>query len=159
MSNLLIREGRTAEILLVEDNSGDAKLASMAFKDAKIDNHLVIARTGEEALDILKGEGEHAGAFTSVGKLPDIILLDHNLPKMSGRDVLESIKADPRLMHIPVIILSGSQDEHDIAKSYNLHATAYIIKPLDLEKFRDVVSTIEQFFFFLAVLPDADFAA
>ena len=159
MSNLLIREGRTAEILLIEDNSGDAKLASMAFKDAKIDNHLVIARTGEQAMAILSGEAEHAETFSGPGKLPDIILLDLNLPKMSGREVLETVKADPRLMHIPVIILSSSLDEQDIAKSYNLHATAYIIKPLDLEKFRDVVSTIEQFFFFLAVLPDADFAA
>ncbi len=149
-SNLLIREGRTAEIMLVEDNRGDVLLAGMAFRDAKLGNHLTVASTGEEALAILADETK---------RLPDIILLDLTLPKMNGREVLAAIKTDARLMHIPVIILSASQDEQDIAKSYNLHATAYIIKPLDLDKFKDVVATIEQFFFFLAVLPDTDFAA
>lgn len=154
MSNLLIREGRPAEILLVEDNRGDALLASMAFKAGKIENNFVVAQTGEDAMAMLRHEGIYAEQ-----RLPDIILLDLNLPKMSGRDVLLQVKDDPKLKHIPVIILSSSSAEQDIAKSYNLHASAYIVKPLDLEKFRDVVSTIEQFFFLLAVLPDADFAA
>jgi len=149
-STLLIREGRTAEILLVEDNRGDAQLASMAFHDARIENHLTIAATGEEALDLLRD---------ATRQPPDIVLLDLNLPKISGRDVLAAIKEDARLMHIPVIVLSASENEQDIARSYDLHATAYIVKPLTLEKFRDVVSTIEQFFFFLAVLPDATYAS
>lgn len=148
-SNLLIREGRTAEILLVEDNRGDAQLASMAFREAKIENHLTVAATGEEALELLRDPTRRA---------PDLVLLDLNLPKLSGRDVLVAIKEDARLMHIPVIVLSASENEQDIARSYDLHATAYIVKPLTLDKFRDVVSTIEQFFFFLAVLPDATYA-
>lgn len=148
-STLLIREGRTAEILLIEDNRGDAQMASMAFRDARVENHLTIAATGEEAMDILRDRTQ---------RLPDIILLDLNLPQMSGRDVLAAIKADERLTHVPVIVLSASSNEQDIARSYDLHATAYIVKPLTLEKFRDVVSTIEQFFFFLAVLPDASYA-
>jgi CheY-like chemotaxis protein len=149
-SNLLIREGRTAEILLVEDNRGDAQLASMAFREARIENHLTIAATGEEALELLR---------EPTRRPPDLVLLDLNLPKLSGRDVLVAIKEDTRLMHIPVIVLSASENEQDIARSYDLHATAYIVKPLTLEKFRDVVSTIEQFFFFLAVLPDATYAS
>jgi len=149
-SNLLIREGRTAEILLVEDNRGDAQLASMAFRDARIENHLTVAATGEEALELLRDPTRRP---------PDLVLLDLNLPKLSGRDVLAAIKDDARLMHIPVIVLSASENEQDIARSYDLHATAYIVKPLTLEKFRDVVSTIEQFFFFLAVLPDATYAS
>jgi CheY-like chemotaxis protein len=149
-SNLLIREGRTAEILLVEDNRGDAQLASMAFREARIENHLTIAATGEEALELLR---------EPTRRPPDLVLLDLNLPKLSGRDVLVAIKEDRRLMHIPVIVLSASENEQDIARSYDLHATAYIVKPLTLAKFRDVVSTIEQFFFFLAVLPDATYAS
>lgn len=151
---LLIREGRAAEILLVEDNRGDAMLAARAFKDAAIANNLRHALTGEAAMAMLRGEGEHAGQ-----RLPDIILLDLNLPKMDGKTVLSQIKADDRLRHIPVIVLSSSVAEQDIAKSYNLHASAYVIKPLDLDTFRKVVATIEQFFFFLVVLPDPDIAA
>ncbi len=155
MSNtFLIREGRTAEILLVEDNRGDAMLAARAFKEAQIANNLRHASTGEQAMAMLRGEGEYAGQ-----RLPDIILLDLNLPKMDGRTVLSEIKADDRLRHIPVLVLSSSVAEQDIAKSYNLHASAYVVKPLDLDTFRQVVSTIEQFFFFLVVLPDPDFAA
>ncbi len=148
-TTMLIREGRTAEILLVEDNRGDAQLASMAFREARIENHLTVAVTGEDAMELLRDPSRRP---------PDLVLLDLNLPKMSGREVLVAIKEDPRLMHIPVIMLSASENEQDIARSYELHATAYIIKPLTLEKFRDVVSTIEQFFFFLAVLPDATYA-
>lgn len=148
-STMLIREGRTAEILLVEDNRGDAQLALMAFREARVENHLTVAATGEEAMDLLRDRTR---------QLPDIILLDLNLPRMSGREVLTAIKQDPRLMHLPVIVMSASENEQDISGSYQLHATAYVVKPLTLEKFRDVVSTIEQFFFFLAVLPDASYA-
>ena len=150
MANLLIREGRPAEILLVEDNRGDVLLASRAFRDGHIENHLNVATTGEEALSILRREGEYADR-----RLPDIILLDLSLPKMSGRDLLETIKADERLRQIPVVVLSSSNAEQDIARSYDLHASAYVVKPIDLDKFRDVVATIEQFFFLLAVLPDS----
>jgi CheY-like chemotaxis protein len=148
MANLLIREGRPAEILLVEDNRGDVLLASRAFRDGQIENHLNIATTAEEALQVLRREGEYADR-----RLPDIILLDLSLPKMSGRDLLEIIKADERLRQIPVVVLSSSSAEQDIARSYDLHASAYVVKPIDLDKFRDVVTTIEQFFFLLAVLP------
>lgn len=148
MSNLLIREGRPAEILLVEDNRSDAMLASRAFADAQIENRFNIAHSAEDALAVLRGEGPHAGR-----RLPDIILLDLNLPKMDGRQFLEIVKADGKLRHIPVIVLSGSNAEQDVAKSYDLHASAFVVKPMDLNKFREVVTTIEQFFFLLAVLP------
>ena len=149
MANLLIREGRPAEILLVEDNRGDVLLASRAFRDAQIENHLNVANTAEDALAMLRRQGEHA-----LPRLPDIILLDLTLPKMSGRDFLEIVKADERLRQIPVIVLSSSSAEQDIVRSYDLQASAYVVKPIDLDKFRDVVTTIEQFFFLLAVLPD-----
>ena len=149
MANLLIREGRPAEILLVEDNRGDVLLASRAFRDGQIENHLNIATTAEEALQVLRREGDYADR-----RLPDIILLDLSLPRMNGRDLLEIIKADERLRQIPVVVLSSSNAEQDIARSYDLHASAYVVKPIDLDKFRDVVTTIEQFFFLLAVLPD-----
>ena len=154
MANLLIREGRPAEILLVEDNRGDVILASRAFRDAQIENHLNVANTAEDALAMLKRQGEHAHL-----RLPDIILLDLTLPKMSGRDLLEIIKADERLRQIPVIVLSSSNAEQDIVRSYDLQASAYVVKPIDIDKFRDVVTTIEQFFFLLAVLPDTSGAA
>ena len=150
MANLLIREGRPAEILLVEDNRGDVLLASRAFRDGQIENHLNIATTAEEALQVLRRQGEYADR-----RLPDIILLDLSLPRMSGRDLLEIIKADEGLRQIPVVVLSSSNADQDIARSYDLHASAYVVKPIDLDKFRDVVATIEQFFFLLAVLPDS----
>ena len=149
MANLLIREGRPAEILLVEDNRGDVLLASRAFRDGQIENRLNVASSAEEALRMLRREGEHAER-----RLPDIILLDLSLPGISGRDLLEILKADEGLRQIPVVVLSSSNAEQDIARSYDLHASAYVVKPIDLDKFRDVVATIEQFFFLLAVLPD-----
>lgn len=154
MSNLLIREGRPAEILLVEDNRGDVLLASRAFRDAQIENHLTVAGTAEQALEILRGEGDHAGRT-----LPDMILLDLNLPRMSGHDFLAIVKADERFRSIPVIILSSSDAETDIKGSYGQHANAYIVKPMDLEKFKTVVASIEQFFFMLVLLPGHDAVA
>jgi CheY-like chemotaxis protein len=151
MANLLIREGRAAEIMLVEDNRGDALLAARAFRQAEIDNNLTVAETGEKAVAMLGREGEYAAM-----RLPDLILLDLNLPMMSGKDVLVAIKSDDALRHIPVIILSSSSAPPDISGSYGLHANAYIVKPLNLENFSDVVHSIEQFFFMLAVLPAAD---
>ena len=148
MANLLIREGRPAEIMLIEDNRGDALLASRAFKDAEIENNLTVASTGEMAMAMLRREGDYAAQ-----RQPDIILLDLNLPKMSGQQVLNAIKADDRLKSIPVIVLSASVAEVDVARSYGTHASAYVVKPIDLNKFRQVVTTIEQFFFLVAVLP------
>ena len=148
MANLLIREGRPAEIMLIEDNRGDALLASRAFEEAEIENNLTIAPTGEIALAMLRREGEYAQQ-----RQPDIILLDLNLPKLSGQQVLDAVKSDDRLKAIPVIVLSGSVAEADVARSYSTHASAYVVKPINLEKFRKVVTTIEQFFFLVAVLP------
>ena len=151
MSNLLIREGRPAEILLVEDNRGDVLLASRAFRDAQIENRLTVVGTAEQALEILRGEGDYAGR-----SLPDMILLDLNLPRMSGHDFLAIVKADERFRSIPVIILSSSDAEMDIKDSYGQHANAYIVKPVDLAKFKAVVASIEQFFFMLVLLPGHD---
>lgn len=151
MANLLIREGRSAEIMLVEDNRGDAMLASRAFKNAQIENRVTIAQTAEKALHMLRLEGEYSDL-----PRPDIILLDLNLPMMSGKDLLAILKADEDLRNIPVIVLSSSAAEVDVAESYGLHASAYVVKPLSLERFAEVVSRIEQFFFMLAVLPGAD---
>ncbi len=147
MGNLLIREGRAAEIMLVEDNRGDVLLASRAFKEAQFENRLTVADTAEKALAMLR-------ATLAEGiRLPDIILQDLNLPGMSGSELLAIIKDDSALRHIPVIILSSSAAETDVNGSYDRHANAYIVKPVDLEKFRDVIASIEQFFFILAVLP------
>ena len=148
MSNLLIRHGRPAEIMLIEDNRGDAMMASRVFEVAEIENNLTVADSGEVALAMLRREGEYAAQ-----RPPDIILLDLNLPSMNGRDVLAAIKSDDRFKHIPVIVMSSSGNEADIATSYDLHASAYIVKPMDLKKFRNVVTTIEQFFFMVVVLP------
>ncbi|MDV6332791.1 response regulator [Asticcacaulis sp. 201] len=151
MKNLLIREGRAAEIMLVEDNRGDALLASRAFKQAEIDNNVTVAETGEKALTMLRREGQYATM-----RLPDLILLDLNLPMMSGHEVLAAIKGDEALRHIPVIIMSSSSAETDIAGGYANHASAYVVKPISLDSFTEVVRNIEQFFFMLAVLPSSE---
>jgi chemotaxis family two-component system response regulator Rcp1 len=132
--------GVPIEILLVEDNPGDVRLTREALKDAKVHNTLHVAMDGVEALAFLRKQGKHAGA-----PLPDLILLDLNLPKKNGREVLEDIKNDDALRHIPVVILTTSQAERDIAESYRLHANAYVTKPVDLEQFLTVVKSIEQF--------------
>ena len=123
--------GRPIEILLVEDNPGDVRLTKEALKDAKVINNLHVAGDGIEALDFLKRQGKYPGAIR-----PDLILLDLNLPRKDGREVLGEIKADPGLRQIPVVILTTSKAEEDILKTYDLHANCYITKPVDLEKFR-----------------------
>ncbi len=128
------------EILLVEDNPGDVRLTKEALKDAKVRNTLHVAMDGVEALAFLR----HQGKYAAVPR-PDLILLDLNLPKKNGREVLEEIKQDDGLRHIPVVILTTSQAERDIAESYRLHANAYVTKPVDLEQFLTVVKSIEQF--------------
>ena len=148
MDKKLIGEGRPAEILLVDDNRGDALLAAHAFKGANVEANLTVASTGEMALAMLAQEGDYRGK-----RLPDLIMLDLGLPKMSGVDVLSRIKSDMRSRHIPVIVMSNSGAGSNILKSYQLHANAYVIKPVDLPKFREAISMIEQFFFLLACVP------
>jgi chemotaxis family two-component system response regulator Rcp1 len=132
--------GVPIEILLVEDNPGDVRLTKEALKDAKVRNTLHVAMDGVEALAFLRKQGKYAAV-----PRPDLILLDLNLPKKNGREVLEDIKNDDALRHIPVVILTTSQAERDIAESYRLHANAYVTKPVDLEQFLTVVKSIEQF--------------
>jgi CheY-like chemotaxis protein len=136
------------EILLVEDNPGDVRLTSEALRDAKVRNHLTVAPDGVEALAMLRREGRHAAV-----PRPDLILLDLNLPKKSGREVLEEVKQDDALKGIPVVILTTSQAERDIVESYRLHANAYVTKPVDLEQFLKVIRTIEQFWLEIVKLP------
>lgn len=139
---------RPIEILLVEDNLADVRLMEEALKDGKIDNNLSIARDGAEAMDFLHREGKYNGA-----PIPDIILLDLNLPKMDGRQVLKEIKNDEKLRSIPVVILTISKAEEDILKSYKLYANCYITKPVDLDQFFRVANSIEDFWLTIVKLP------
>ena len=139
---------RPIEILLVEDNPGDVRLTKEALKDARVINNLHVADDGIEALDFLNRQGKHLNAVR-----PDLILLDLNLPKKDGREVLGEIKADPDLRQIPVVILTTSKAEEDILKTYDLHANCYITKPVDLEKFIEVISAIEDFWLSIVKLP------
>jgi CheY-like chemotaxis protein len=137
-----------AQILLVEDSPGDVRLTREALRDAKICNELHVVRDGESALAYLRGEGEHAGA-----PRPDIVLLDLNLPRKDGREVLEEMKADDELRRIPVIVLTTSVAEGDVLRSYDLHVNAYVTKPLDLDGFVAVVRSIESFWLSIVRLP------
>ena len=128
------------EILLVEDNPGDVRLTMEALKDAKVRNTLHVAMDGVEALAFLRKQGKYAAV-----PRPDLILLDLNLPKKNGREVLEEIKKEDGLSHIPIVILTTSQAERDVVESYRLHANAYVTKPVDLEQFLKVVGSIEEF--------------
>jgi chemotaxis family two-component system response regulator Rcp1 len=139
------------EILLVEDNPGDARLCEEALKESKILNNLHIAKDGQEALDFLfKTNG-----FESVSR-PDLIILDLNLPKINGKDVLKKIKEDSSTKKIPVVILTSSKAEEDIVKTYELHANSYITKPLDFEQFVEIVKEINQFWLGIVKLPPKD---
>lgn len=136
------------EILLVEDNPGDIRLIVEVLKEGKITNHLNVVEDGEEALAYLRREGSYQHAI-----MPDIILLDLNLPKINGTEVLAEIKNDPLLRRIPVIILTTSEAEQDILKAYDLHANCYITKPVNLEQFLTVVRSIESFWLTIVKLP------
>ena len=138
------------EILLVEDNPGDVRLTREALKEGKVYNNLHWAKDGVEALEFLQRQGKHAKA-----PRPDIILLDLNLPKMDGREVLAVIKNDADLKHIPVVVLTTSEAEEDVLKSYELHANCYVTKPVDLEKFIHVVQSIDRFWLSVVTLPPA----
>ncbi len=139
---------KLAEILLVEDNEGDVILTKEAFADAKFRNNLHIARDGEEALDYLFKRAGFSDAVT-----PDIILLDLNLPKVHGKDVLSEIKADPNLKRIPVIVLTSSEADNDVLESYDLNANCYVVKPVDAVKFMDVIQQVESFWIDIVYLP------
>lgn len=139
---------KLAEILLVEDNEGDIELTKEAFEEAKFRNNLHIAMDGDQALDYLFQRNGYEDKTT-----PDIILLDLNLPKTDGREVLETIKADPSLKRIPVIVLTSSQADKDIIESYDLHANCYIVKPVNAIKFMDVVQHVENFWVDIVCLP------
>lgn len=138
----------TIEILLVEDNLGDARLTLEAFKEGKVLNNLTVVNDGVKALAYLRRQGAYADAVA-----PDLILLDLNLPKMDGRAVLAEIKADERLMTIPVVVLTTSTSQDDIARAYGSHANCYITKPVDLDQFLRVVQSIESFWLSLVKLP------
>ncbi|AFJ37047.1 MULTISPECIES: response regulator [Mycobacterium] len=143
-------EGRAIDILLVEDDPGDELITREAFEHNKLKNRLHVAHDGEEGLNYLYRRGEFADA-----PRPDLILLDLNLPKYDGRQLLEKIKSDPDLAQIPVVVLTTSSAEEDILKSYKLHANAYVTKPVDLDQFMKAVRQIDEFFVQVVRLPTA----
>jgi chemotaxis family two-component system response regulator Rcp1 len=144
----LQRDARPIEILLVEDNAGDGELLLDFLEQSKVRNRIHWVKDGEAAMAFLRHEGEHAGK-----PLPDLVLLDLNLPKKDGREVLAEIKADPLFTSIPVVVLTSSSAEADIAKSYSLKANCYIIKPVNLDQFVAVVRSIEDFWLSVVRLP------
>jgi len=136
------------EILLIEDNLGDVRLVEETFKEYKVKNKLHIAYDGIEAINFLKKKGDYASM-----PRPDLILLDLNLPKKDGREVLDDIKKDDNLKSIPIVILTTSREEEDILRSYNLHANCYITKPVDLDQFIKIVKSVEDFWLSIVELP------
>ena len=140
--------GKPVQILLVEDNPGDVRLTQEALKDSRMLDNLHIAKDGLEAMAFLHREGRYTDA-----PRPDLVLLDLNLPKKAGREVLAEIRADESLRRIPVVVLTTSQDEEDIIKAYNLNANCYITKPVELEQFFKVVKSIVEFWFTVVKLP------
>jgi CheY-like chemotaxis protein len=139
---------RMIEILLVEDDPGDVVMTREAFQDYKVRNNLHVVNDGTEAMAFLRRQGDYADR-----PRPDLVLLDLNLPKMDGREVLEAIKSDPELASIPVVVLTTSENEDDVLRSYSLHANAYVTKPVDFERFIEVVRQIDDFFVSVVRLP------
>jgi CheY-like chemotaxis protein len=142
------RESRPIEILLVEDNPGDVRLTQETMRESRVCNRLIVAGDGLEAMAYLRQENGHANAAR-----PDLILLDLNLPRMNGFEVLDAIKVDECLKRIPVVILTTSEAEQDIIRSYNLHANAYVTKPVDLDQFMAVMRAIEDFWLEIVKFP------
>lgn len=142
--------GVPIEILLVEDNPGDIRLTQEGFKECRVQNHIHVARDGVEAMDFLKQSGEHENA-----PRPDLILLDLNLPKMSGHEILAEIKKDEELRSIPVIVLTTSSTHEDILASYDLQASSFITKPVEFTKFLEVLKELELYWLSVVKLPDA----
>ncbi|MDT7789165.1 MAG: hypothetical protein QOF58_7584 [Pseudonocardiales bacterium] len=136
------------DVLLVEDDPGDALMTQEAFEHHKIRNTLHVVKDGVEALEFLRREGQYENA-----PRPGLILLDLNLPRKDGRDVLSEVKTDPELRHIPVVVLTTSEAEEDILRSYSLHANAYVTKPVDFDRFIEVVRQIDDFFVTVVKLP------
>jgi CheY-like chemotaxis protein len=142
-------EARPIEVLLVEDNAGDIGLTKEAFKEGKVRLNLSVARDGVEAMAFLRREGN----FAAVAR-PDLVLLDLNLPKMDGRQVLREMKKDSALLSIPVVVLTTSAADEDILGSYGLHANCYITKPVDMDQFFKVIKVLEEFWFVVAKIPN-----
>jgi len=142
------RDGRPIEILVVEDNPGDVRLMIEALKDSKLRNRMSVAEDGVAALAFLRREGRYVGA-----PRPDVILLDLNLPKKTGHEVLAEIKSDPNLRRIPVVIVTSSNAEQDILQAYDQHANCYVTKPVDLTQFMKIVRSIQAFWFSIVKLP------
>ncbi len=140
--------GKEIEILLVEDNPGDVRLTEEALREGKVKNRLHVARDGVEAIEFLRRRGKFADAAR-----PDLVLLDLNLPRMDGREVLAEIKNDPDLKTLPVVVLTTSSAEADILRTYSLHANCYIQKPVDLDQFVQVVKSIDDFWLTVVRLP------
>jgi CheY-like chemotaxis protein len=136
------------EILLVEDNPGDARLVVEAFREGKVHNRLHVVRDGVEAITFLRQEEKYAGA-----PRPDLLMLDLNLPKKDGREVLQEIKTDEHLRRIPVVVMTTSQADEDILKAYDLHANCYVTKPVDLDQFIHLVRSVEDFWLTIVKLP------
>jgi CheY-like chemotaxis protein len=141
-------EGQSVEILLVEDNAGDIRLTLEALKSAKVSNNINVVRDGVEAMAYLRREGEYVDATR-----PGLMLLDLNLPRKSGYEVLEELKTDEDLRRIPVVVLTSSKAEEDVLRSYDLHANSYVTKPVGLQEFAKVVSAIEGFWLTIVQLP------
>jgi CheY-like chemotaxis protein len=139
---------RPIEILLVDDSAGDVRLAVEALKDSKVCNRVSTASDGVEAMAFLRKEGKYAGT-----PVPDLILLDLNMPRKDGRETLAEIKEDPVLRCIPVVILTDSSADEDVLKAYNTHANCYITKPIDLTQFTRIVASINDFWFTIVKLP------
>ena len=139
---------RPIEVLLVEDDPGDVMMTREAFQDYKLQNQLHVVSDGAEEMEFLRQEGEYAGR-----PRPDLVLLDLNLPRMDGRQVLEAIKSDPELASIPVVVLTTSENEDDVLRSYSLHANAYVTKPVDFARFIEVIRQIDDFFVTVVRLP------
>jgi CheY-like chemotaxis protein len=142
-------QSEAIEVLLVEDDPGDVLMTREAFEEHKLRNNLHVVSDGVEALSFLRQEGEYADV-----PQPDLVLLDLNLPRKDGREVLAEIKADPLLRRTPVVVLTTSEAEEDVLRSYDLHANAYVAKPVDFERFIDVVRRIDSFFVTVVKLPN-----
>lgn len=142
--------GRPVEFLLAEDNPGDVRLTKEALRESKISNNLNVVPDGVEAMAFLRRDGKYADA-----PRPDVILLDLNLPKKDGREVLAEVKADPSLRLIPVVIITSSEAEQDVLRTYELHANCYVTKPVDLEQFIKVIQSIETFWLTIVTLPSS----
>lgn len=144
----MFKSARPVNILLIEDNPGDVRLTQEAFKEGSMNINLEVVMDGVEAIKYLRKQGEYAETI-----IPDLILLDLNLPRKDGREVLEEVKADEELRTIPIVVLTTSNAEQDILHTYRLHANCYINKPVDFDRFFDVIQKIEEFWLSTAILP------